>query len=214
MYSERFSLPFLAEVLIASAERARPGLGAWSEKTRQALESSFRTELSEVRARFFEIFDDQAHWEKVERNLLEVCFPRYCAVAEKQTALEQNDYGLWRGGDLVARGAYIVLGLFVGIFLVRAPFFRLLPTTWDFLIVLLMILAPFVPDAQIALKQRRFTKQLQGIVADMAQAEAQQKLYQPLTPERPLAEGMSKVEELSPQSDRPPEPADRTRNER
>jgi hypothetical protein len=213
MYSERFSLPFLSQVLIAAAERARPGLGPWNDKARQSLETIFRTELTEVRARFLELFDDKAHWEKVERNLLEVCFPRYCAVAEKQTALEQRDYDLWRGGDLIARAAYIAVGLAVGLFLVKTPWIPI-PTTWDFLILLLMIFAPFVPDAQIALKQRKFAKQLNGIVADMAQAEAQQKLYQPLTPGTPINPGLSPIEPLSTDPARPPEPADRTRNER
>ena len=195
MYTDRFSLPFMAGVLIAAAERRRPGLGPWTSRSREALEHAFRSELDELRARFLDLFDDKPHWEKVERNLLEVCFPRYLALAEKQTRLEQKDYGLWRGGDLLARLTYAAVGLVVGLFLVKAPFIPI-PQTWDLLILLLMLGAPFLPDAQISLAQRRFQKQLQSIVDDMAQAEAQQKLYQPL-PAGSLKEELPPLEEPS-----------------
>ena len=212
MYSDRFSLPFLAEVSIASAERRRPGLGPWTPKVREALDGVFRAELAEVRARFFELSEDASHWEKVERNLLDVCFPRYCTVAEKQTWLEQHDYGLWRGGDLLARGLYAFLGLMIGFFLVKTPWIPI-PTTWDALILAFLLAAPFLPDAQIALKQRRFRKALGAIVEDMREAEAQQKLYQPL----PLGGGLDaappRLESPSTDSVLPPE-GGKTRNER
>src|SRR4051794_35016378 len=106
MQSERFSLPFLAGVMLAALERKRPGLGAWSAATRKELEETLRAELATVRRTYFELFDDSAYWTQVERELTEVAFPRYCAVAERETALEQRDYGTWRGGDLVARATY------------------------------------------------------------------------------------------------------------
>jgi hypothetical protein len=179
VYTERFSLPFLTKVLIAAAERRRPGLGAWTNGTREELRKVFLTELTEVRARFIELFDDKAYWTRIEKALLEDVFPRYAAVAEKQTALEQSDYGLWRRGDLIARGAYAVMGLFVGLFIVKAPFIPI-PTTWDALILGLMLLGPFVPDLQVWSKKRRFENDLGAIVEDMGDAQKQQQLYQPL----------------------------------
>jgi len=211
MYSQRFSLPFLAEVLIASAERRRPGLGPWTPQVRGSLEAGFRTELAEVRARYFELFDDADYWEKVEKNLLEICFPRYCVAAEKQTWLEQHDYGLWRGGDLLARGAYAVLGLLLGLFLVKTPWIPI-PPTWDALILFMLLAAPFLPDAQIALKQRSFRQQLANIVADMGEAEAQQKLYQPL-PTGSASERLEPLEPISTETVRTPDTGDRTKHE-
>ena len=179
MYPEHFSLPFLAGVLIAAAERRRPGLGAWTPKTREELEAVFRHELVDVRRQFSELFDDKAYWEAVERTLLETALPRYLAVAEPQTALELKNYGIWRGGDLVARGAYMAAGLLVGIVMVKVPFIPI-PQTWDFFAFLTMLGAPFIPDLQVGLHKRRFHKALRLIVEDMREAEEKTKLYQPL----------------------------------
>lgn len=103
MYTERYSIPFLAGVLISALERRRLGLGPWAETSRGELRAIFDSELAAMKSHFFELFDDRDYWDKVERTLSDVCFLRYCAVAEKQTQLEQRDYGLWRGGDLIAR---------------------------------------------------------------------------------------------------------------
>ena len=99
VYPDRFRLPFLAGVLIAAAERIRPGLGPWSPQVEARLRDVFATELSDVRARFLELFDDRGFFDRMQETLLEVALPRYLAAAQKQTALEQRDYGLWRGGD-------------------------------------------------------------------------------------------------------------------
>jgi len=179
VYTERYSIPFLASVLISAAERRRPGLGPWSEKTKDEIRAVFQTELSQMRQQFFELFDDAAYWEKVERTLLDVCLPRYCALAEKQTNLERRDFGLWRGGDLVARGTYAAAGLLIGILMVRLPFIPI-PQTWDLFAFLTMLAGPFIPDAQIWFYKRKHRRELEAIVADMRQAEEQLRLYQPL----------------------------------
>jgi hypothetical protein len=179
MYTERYSIPFLAGVLISAADRRRPGLGAWNEGLRGELRTVFETELAELKRQFLELFDDRIYWEKVERTLLEVCFPRYCALAQKQTELEQSNYRLWRGGDLVARGTYAAAGLFIGILMVKLPFIPI-PQTWDLFAFLTMIGAPFIPELQIWMHRRRYRKGLEAIVADMRDAEQQLRMYQPL----------------------------------
>lgn len=181
MYTDRFSLPFITGVLIAAAERRRPGLGPWSPQTREALREVFAAELAEVRARFFELFDDKGYWERVERTLWDVGFPRYCALAERQTGLERAEYGLWRGGDLIARGTYALVGLVLGLFVVRAPFIPI-PPTWDVLVLLLMLGGPFLPDLQVRLHRRRFEKTVRAIIYDLHAAGEHQRLYQPLQP--------------------------------
>lgn len=186
MYTERYSIPFLASVLISAAERRRPGLGPWSEKAEAEIRALFICELAQMKRQFMELFDDAAYWEKVERTLLDVCLPRYFALAQKQTELERRDYGLWRGGDLVARGLYAAAGLFIGILMVKLPFIPI-PQTWDLFAFLTMLGGPFVPDAQIWWFRRKHRKQLRAIVEDMEEAEQQLRLYQPLQEPRPHA---------------------------
>jgi hypothetical protein len=197
MYTERFSIPFLAGVLISAAERQRPGLGPWNEKAQEHIRSLFESELAQMKRQFFELFDDSAYWEKVERTLLDVCLPRYCALAQKQTELERRDYGLWRGGDLIARGAYAAAGLLVGIIMVKLPFIPI-PQTWDLFAFVTMLAGPFVPDAQIWWYRRRHRKELEAIVADMQQAEEQLRLYQPL--QEPRAHALEPGSGVAPES--------------
>lgn len=179
MYTERFSLSFVSGVLLGAAERRRPGLGAWNDRVRATLRQLFEAELAGIRPRFLELFDDPASWEKLERIVLGECFERYCAVAERQTSLEQKEYGVWRGGDLVARGAFAAGGLAFGLFMVYAPFIPV-PRTWDFFILASMLGAPFVPDLQVLIHRRRYEKALDAIVMDMKAAQAAQSMYAPL----------------------------------
>jgi hypothetical protein len=187
VYPDRFRLPFLAGVLIAAAERVRPGLGPWSPKVESRLRDVFATELADVRARFLELFDDQAYFDRLQETLLGVAVPRYLAAAQKQTALEQRDYGLWRGGDLLARGVYAAAGFAVGLFLVKAPFIPI-PTTWDLFAFACLLGAPFIPDAQVGFLKRRHRNTLRAIVDDLRDAEVHQELYQPLAAPGPLDE--------------------------
>ena len=187
MYPDRFRLPFLAGVLIAAAERVRPGLGPWSPKVESRLRDVFATELADVRPRFLELFGDGAYFDRLQETLLGVAVPRYLAAAQKQTALEQRDYGLWRGGDLLARGAYGLGGFALGLFLVKAPFIPI-PTTWDLLAFGFLLAAPFIPDAQVWLLKRRYRSSLRAIVEDLRDAEVHQELYQPLAAPGPLDE--------------------------
>jgi hypothetical protein len=201
VYPDRFRLPFLTGVLIAAAERVRPGLGPWSPKVESRLRDVFATELADVRPRFLELFGDAAYFDRLQETLLGVAVPRYLAASQKQTELEQRDYGLWRHGDLVARGVYALGGLAVGLFLVKAPFIPI-PETWDLFAFACLLGAPFIPDLQVWLAKRRYRRALRAIVEDLHDAEVQQELYQPLAAPGPLEE-LPAPEQAS---------ADRTRN--
>src|SRR5690242_2665994 len=100
VYPERFSLPFMSQVVIAAAERKRPGLGPWSPEVEAELLKTVSAELEELKRRFLELFDDRAYWDKVEETVRQVVFPRYAAEAKRFTELERRDFGTWRGGDL------------------------------------------------------------------------------------------------------------------
>ncbi|HVE83778.1 MAG TPA: hypothetical protein VND93_13050 [Myxococcales bacterium] len=186
-YSDRFSLPFLSQVVIAAAERKRPGMGPWTAAVEQELHKTVLAELAELKRRFFEVFDDAAYWAKVEQTVLEVVFPRYAAEAKRFSALEQRDFGTWRGGDLVARLTYALGGFALGTILVKVPFIPI-PETWDALIFILAIAAPFLPDAQAWFHRRRYAKRVKAILEDARQVEEQLQLYPQLQgqPQQPV----------------------------
>jgi hypothetical protein len=184
MYPDRFRLPFLSGVLIAAAERRRPGLGPWSPRVEQQLREAFQTELEDVRKSFLESFDDPAWFSRVEEKIQEIAIPRYLVEGKRQTDLEQRGFGIWRGGDLISRIVWGLGGFALGIFLVKAPFIPS-PTSWDLLALAMLLLCPFIPDAQIALLKRRHRRALQAIVEDLHDAEAKLELYQPLSSPEP-----------------------------
>lgn len=185
-YSERFSLPFLAQVVIAAAERKRPGLGPWSLEVQAELVKTVAEELAELKRRFFEVYDDHAYWAKVETTIHEVVFPRYAAEAKQFTELERRDFGSWRGGDLVARLTYALGGFALGTFLVKVPWIPI-PETWDALIFALAIAAPFLPDAQAWFHRRKYARRIKAILQDVEEVEAQLSLYPALAPVDPAA---------------------------
>jgi hypothetical protein len=186
VYSERFSLPFLAQVVIAAAERKRPGLGPWSLEVQAELVKTVAEELAELKRRFFEVYDDHAYWAKVETTILEVVFPRYTAQARPFTELEKRDFGTWRGGDLVARLTYALAGFALGVFVVKVPFIPI-PQTWDALIFAMAIAAPFLPDAQAWFHRRRYAGRIKAILDDVKEVETQLSLYPALSPVDPAA---------------------------
>ena len=186
MYPDRFRLPFLAGVLIAAAERRRPGLGAWSFQVEEQLRHAFDSELEDVRGSFLESFDDPAWFTRVEEKIEEIALPRYLVEAKRQSDLEQRGYGIWRGGDLLSRIVWGLGGFFLGVFLVKAPFIPI-PTTWDLLAFAMLLLCPFIPDVQIALHRRRHRRALRAIIEDLREAEAKLELYQPLSSPDPAA---------------------------
>jgi hypothetical protein len=179
MYSERFSLPFIAGVAMDAAERVRPGLGPWSDAVREQLRALFVRELEDIKPRFQELFHDEDYWRRVEHTVLNECFPRYAALAQQRSTAEATQYGIWRGGDLLARGAFALGGLVVGAAMVYLPFIPI-PRTWEFVILLTMFGAPFIPDAQIAFAERRFRNAHAAILADVQRAQEVDRLYEPL----------------------------------
>ncbi len=155
----------------------------------------FVEELATVKRSFFELFNDEAaatHWANLEKNLLGDGFDRYAKEAEKQTALEERGYGLWRSADLVARGTYAVGGLLLGTFLVKSPWISFIPETWDLLIAAMFLGAPFVPDVQVWWAKRKYAQALGRIIEDMRAAQEERRLYQPLG----LPEAPQRVDEL------------------
>ncbi|HYV49755.1 MAG TPA: hypothetical protein VFA20_33085 [Myxococcaceae bacterium] len=203
VYSERFSLPFLSQVVIAAAERKRPGLGPWSLEVQAELVKTVAEELAELKRRFFEVYDDQAYWAKVETTILEVVFPRYAAEAKQFTEAEKRHFGAWRGGDLVARITYALGGFALGTFLVKVPWIPI-PQTWDALIFAMAIAAPFLPDAQAWFHHRRYARRIKSILKDVEEVEQQMTLYPALAPVDPAAA-------VSASAEQPPGDAERVR---
>lgn len=183
MYPDRYRLPEVTAHLLAQLERRRPGFAALDEDAVRELEADVRRTLGEMGARFAEIADDPGYWRRVEQAFLSVALPRWLRIARERHALEARRFDLWRGGDLLSRAAYAAAGLAIGLVGVRlrVPLFEVVA-------LLLLVLGPLIPDAQVWLHGRRHARALRDIVRDMENEQVTMLAYRPLDEQIPRFE--------------------------
>lgn len=176
MYPTRYQLQELTAHVVAALERRREGFAEWNADAEGSLTAEAKKVLAEAGRQFAEVADDKPYWEQVERTVMTAAVPRYLRVAKEQQQLEKNKYGLWRGGDLVSRAAYAVLGLVASGLAVR--FGRVV---WlDPLPIVFFIGGPLLPDLQIWYARRKYRAKLQAVVEDMRDEAAAREQYRPL----------------------------------
>lgn len=102
-------------------------------------------------------------------NELRASLPRaWLRIARRYTALEARDFGVWRGGDPVARLTYVFVGLVLGGLILWAPFIPIWEKWFPF------VLAAggwWVPDLQTRFHKRRYARALGGLVAQLERAQ-------------------------------------------
>src|SRR5262249_26957132 len=74
-------------------------------------------------------------------------FGAHRQVARRFTDRESREFGVWRGGDPVARLTYVASGLLVGGLIIWAPFIPIWEKWFPFV---LAIAAYWLPDVQVA----------------------------------------------------------------
>ncbi len=151
MYPARYQLPELSAHVLGLLERRREGIGAWGPEAEGKLTETANQALAEAGKQFSELADDKPYWARMEKSVLKVALPRYFAAAKEQQALEANKYGVWRGGDIVARGAYALAGALIALVVSRT----VLPKFLELLPVLLLVFGPMIPDVQVWAARRR-----------------------------------------------------------
>jgi hypothetical protein len=180
VYPDRFRLPQVAEHVLAWLERRRPGFGEWGPEVEAQLEAEARLALADVSRQFTEVAVDPGYWQRLERSVFTVALPRYFQLAREHHALQRNKYGLWREGDVVARGAYTLTGIAVALLIAMTR----IPNWLEPLPFALILLGPFLPDMQESYFERRYRKQLATVVEDMKVEQRQLEAYRPLDEEQ------------------------------
>ncbi len=179
MYPDKYRLGFLSRYLLAALERKLPAYRAWTATAELDLRALVDEELLQARRQFTELADDPAHFDRIERAVREILLPRYFAAAKEEVALAARDYGVWRGGDLVARGTFAGAGLLLGLIAVWLPNWLVPIETYAFPVALFAI-GPFIPDLQVWIAKRRHARRLERIARDMEDAEQHLDVYRPL----------------------------------
>lgn len=176
VYPSQYQLPELTAHVVSLLERRRQAFDAWDEKTEAALRADAEAALDEAGQQFRELADDAAYWKRTRELVLSVALPRYFKLAREEHALEARKFDTWRGGDFVARAAFAVAGLVLGVIILRTP----IPNWLEPIPLVLFIGGPLIPDLQTWWAKRRYGKQLLSLVEEMRAEAADQRAYAPL----------------------------------
>jgi hypothetical protein len=161
---DEFSARRVAIQVIEHLERRRAGIVDSDEAVRAEIKAA----LVPVRRAYGELELPGSYVQALEEELGAVLPARWRAAAGRFTRLEREGFGIWRGGDVVARVGYVVFALVLGAILLRAPF---IPLAGKWIPFVLAVLAWWLPDVQARWHRRRYARELNELVASIASAQ-------------------------------------------
>jgi hypothetical protein len=159
-----FSARRVGAQVLEHLERRRPAIADSEEK----VVAEARRALEPVRRAYAELQLPAEYMDALEDEVVATLAPRWRAAADPFTRLEAAGFSLWRGGDPIARMTYVLVGLLVATVLLRMP---LLPLWLRWVPYALALLAWWLPDAQTRWHQRRYERELGGILALLDRAQ-------------------------------------------
>ena len=95
---------------------------------------------------------------------------KWRALAAPFSTRAASEFGIWRGGDPVARITYVFVALVIGGLCVELPFIPIWEKWFPFL---LAFGAWWLPNAQIAFHRRRYARALGGIAREIGNIQPQ-----------------------------------------
>jgi hypothetical protein len=179
MVPSRYQLGEVGRFLLEQLELRRPGIQEWTPAVEASLRQSLEGELQQMEKQCRELgVDDPQYWQRVRRAIDDILLPRYAVVAKAEIALARREYGVWRGGDLVARGVFAAAGFILGIIAVEVPY---IPIQAKWFPAALMLTGPFFPDVVVGWYRWRFRRKLSELVNDLTKASQTLETYRPLS---------------------------------
>lgn len=179
MVPEKYRLAAVGRFLLEQFELRRPGVREWTPEIEASLRQQAEAELVQMERQLKEMeIDDPEYWQRVRRVIDEILLPRYSKAATDELALAKREYGIWRGGDLVARGVFALAGFILGIIAVELPY---IPIEAKWFPAVLLVCGPFFPDAVMGWYRWRFRRKLNEMVRDLAKAGETLETYRPLS---------------------------------
>jgi hypothetical protein len=204
MVPEKYRLSAVGRYLLEQFELRRPGIKDWTPQLEASLREQAEAELVQMERQLRELeIDDPQYWQRVRRVVDDILLPRYAKTATDEIALAKRDYGIWRGGDLVARATFALAGFLLGVIVVWTPY---IPIYEKWFPALLLVAGPVFPDVAMWWYRRRYRKRLEELVRDLAKASETLDTY------RPLSELTHSLEMRGELAEPPPVPHQRERS--
>lgn len=179
MIPSDYRLEHVAARLVERLEGARRTYAGDDERAaaelRRITDEHVAAAVGEYRAMAVE--DPERHASFLRRELTDTLLPRYTRLAIAQTALEASHYGLGRLGEPIGRVVFVAADVLLLVFLSRWLGYR---PMWP--VFGLALLAPFLPELLELLYARRYRRELEALVGDMARIQDQARVW--LTPEQ------------------------------
>ena len=159
-------------VVLEECEHRRRGFD--NEELDEQLLATARAKLNKVKAAYDEFGGSPAYWQSLETEVLKTAMPQYIAAAREMNALERAKFGVWRGGDPLARIAFALGGLLLASLLMFVPFVRMFEAVFA---LGFAATGFFFPDIKRWTHERRHTRVLNGLVADAARYQQNARLH-------------------------------------
>ena len=179
MVPSRYQLAAVGRYLLEQFELRRPGLREWTPEVEASFRHQAEAELQQMQRQARELeMDDPQYWQRVRRVVDEIVLPRYGKIATEEIALAKRDYGIWRGGDLVARATFAAAGFILGIIAVEVPY---IPIQAKWFPAVLLLAGPLFPDVAMWWYRWRYRKKLDELVFDLGKVSETLETYRPLS---------------------------------
>lgn len=179
MVPEKYGLAAVGRYLLEQFELRRPGIREWTPEIESSLRQQAEAELQQMERQLRELeIDDPQYWQRVRRVVDEIILPRYAKIVTDEIALARREYGIWRGGDLVARGVFALAGFILGIIAVEVPY---IPIQAKWFPALTLLAGPLFPDIVMGWYRWRYRRKLEEIVVDLAKVSGTLDTYRPLS---------------------------------
>jgi hypothetical protein len=161
---EDFTVKRVALQVIEQLERHRAEIVGDDDKVRAEVSEA----LVPIRKAYEEAELPRPFLDGLEEEIKRTVPAAWRTAALAYTVREAREFGLWRGGDPVARLAYVFAGLVIGGLCVELPFIPIWEKWFPFV---LAIAAWWLPDAQVRWHRRKYARALGAIVLNVAKAQ-------------------------------------------
>ncbi|TMA24520.1 MAG: hypothetical protein E6J88_10880 [Deltaproteobacteria bacterium] len=179
MVPEKYRLAAVGRFLLEQFELRRPGVREWTPQIEASFRQQAEAELVQMERQLKEMeIDDPQYWQRVRRVVDDIVLPRYAKVVNDDIALAKRDYGIWRGGDLVARGTFALAGFILGIIAVEVPY---IPIEAKWFPAVTLLAGPFFPDLIQGWYRWRYRRKLDELVRDLDAVSGTLETYRPLS---------------------------------
>lgn len=165
-------------VVIEECEHRRRGFD--DGELASQLFATARAKLAKIKGAYDEFGGSPAYWQSLETEVLQTAMPQYISAAKEMNALERGKFGIWRGGDPLARIAFAVGGVILAAMLFFVPLVRVFEA---FLVFGLAATGFFYPELKRWTHERRHMRVLNRLVVDAARYQQNARLHYMTTTE-------------------------------